>query len=254
MGYWMVNGKQMPDEEYTELKRQEELAREQIRQEAAALVKRLGETYTELTNLMEQNPGLAQAMNTDNEAREQAIYQKLGQNLRQANQSPRCRWVKQDGRCCGSPQMRKHIYCYAHLQMMEARAVALRIPALEDANAVQIAVMQVQKALIEDTITVKKAGLLFYSLQLAMTNVGQTTFGEAADQELVTDTVDEQDALGEEAALSHLRPAFSQKEDQPAAERHGSNGGNAKASLAAIDEDERGLQTEQAARVVTMAM
>jgi hypothetical protein len=252
MGYWMVNGKRMSDEEYTELKRQEELARERVRQEAAALVKRLGETYTELTNLMEQNPGLAQAVNTDNEAREQAVYQKLRQNLRQANQAPRCRWVKQDGRSCGSPQMRKHIYCYAHRQMMEARTVALRIPALEDANAIQIAVMQVQKALIEDTITVKKAGLLFYSLQLAMTNVGQTTFGEA-DEELVTDTVDEQDALGEEAALSLARPAFSQKEDQPN-ECHQVNGGNAKTGPPAIDKDEHGLQTEQVARVAAMAM
>src|SRR5262249_43654688 len=102
----------------------------------------------------------------------------------------------EDGTSCGSPQMRKHIYCYAHRQMMEARALALRLPALEDANAIQISLMRVQKALIDDTITAKKAGLLLYSLQLAVTNIGQTTFGEADERELVTDVVDEEEALG----------------------------------------------------------
>ena len=79
--------------------------------------------------------------------------------------------------------------------MMDARALALRLPALEDANAIQISLMRVQKALIDDTITAKKAGLLLYSLQLTMTNVGQTTFGEADEQELVTELVDEEEAI-----------------------------------------------------------
>ena len=60
---------------------------------------------------------------------------------------PRCRWVKQDGTACRSPQMKKHIYCFAHAQMMEARALALSLPAQEDANAIQIGIMRVQKAL-----------------------------------------------------------------------------------------------------------
>src|SRR5262249_34917475 len=126
------------------------------------------------------------------------IYQRLRRNLEQADAAPRCRWVKQDGTTCGSPQMRKHIYCYAHRQMMEARALALRLPALEDANAIQIGLMRIQKALIDDTITAKKAGLLLYSLQLAITNIGQTTFGQAEDEEMVTATVDEEEAISQE--------------------------------------------------------
>ena len=43
--------------------------------------------------------------------------------------------------------MKKHIYCFAHAQMMEARALALSLPAQEDANAIQIGIMRVQKAL-----------------------------------------------------------------------------------------------------------
>src|SRR5207302_2080858 len=109
---------------------------------------------------------------------------------------------------CGSPQLRQHIYCFAHRQMAEARALALRLPAPEDANAIQIGLMRIQKALIEDTITTRKAGLLLYSMQLALTNVGQTTFGQAKDEELVRETVDE------EEAFSSQRSAFSERQNQ----------------------------------------
>ena len=42
-----------------------------------------------------------------------------------------------------------------------------------------------------------------------MTNVGQTTFGKAADDELVTGTVEEQDAIQEEAAVETPGPIFT---------------------------------------------
>ena len=44
--------------------------------------------------------------------------------------------------------------------------------------------MRIQKALIEDTISTKKAGLLLYSMQLALQNVGQVTFGQAKTRSL----------------------------------------------------------------------
>ena len=113
---------------------------------------------------------------------------------------PRCRWIKQGGTTCGSPQMKNHIYCFAHTQMAEAQALALRLPPPEDANAIQVGLMRIQKALIEDTITTRKAGLLLYSMQLALTNVGQTTFGQAKDEELVLETVDEEEALSSQRA------------------------------------------------------
>lgn len=203
MGYWIIDGKEMTDAEYEEYKRQEELAKERVRQEAATLMNQLGQTYEALTRLLEQNADVGREV-TDRTEADEEIYRKLRHNLTRADQAPRCRWVRQDGTGCGSPQIRKHIYCYAHKQMMESRALALRLPALEDANAIQISLMRVQKALIDDTITAKKAGLLLYSLQLAMTNVGQTTFGEADEQELVTELVDEQEAL----SIQHS--AFSQ--------------------------------------------
>src|SRR6185312_14958064 len=118
------------------------------------------------------------------------------------------RWVRTDGTSCGSPQMKKHIYCFAHRQMMEARALALSLPALEDANAIMVGLMRIQKALIDDTISTKKAGLLLYSMQLALQNVAQVTFGQVKTEELVRETVDE----GE--AISDQRSAISENQKQ----------------------------------------
>ncbi|HEV7521590.1 MAG TPA: hypothetical protein VGP89_10880 [Candidatus Angelobacter sp.] len=54
-----------------------------------------------------------------------------------------------------------------------------------------MAVMQVQRALIDDEISEKKAGLLLYSIQIAAANVAKTTFGQAKDEEMVTEVRDE---------------------------------------------------------------
>ena len=158
---------------------------------------KLAQTYEELTRLLERNPGVKRQI-TEGEAKEDKVYQKLKQRLKLADMAPRCRWVRQDGTSCRSPQMKQHIYCFAHRQMAEARTLMLMLPAAEDANAIQVGLMRIQKALIEDTISTKKAGLLLYSMQLALTNVGQTTFGQAKDEEMVRETVDEEEAFSEE--------------------------------------------------------
>jgi hypothetical protein len=204
-----MNGSRISDNENKEVIGREDLVREQIRQEASALVKRVAEGYSALRSLMEQNPWLTQEMDAKDRERKRAFDEKLQQGLRRANDAPRCRWIYQGGTTCGSPQMRNHIYCYAHRQMMEARALALQLPAAEDANSIQVGLMRIQKALIDDTISTKKAGLLLYSMQLAMTNVGKTTFGKAADDDLVMDTVEEKDAIQEETAVDSPGPIFT---------------------------------------------
>jgi hypothetical protein len=102
-------------------------------------------------------------------------------------------WLREDGTVCKSPKMKNDIYCYAHYQMRKARAENLLLPALTDANAIQMAVMLVQRALIDDEITEKKAGLLLYSIQIAATNAPKTTFGQA-DAEMVTEIQPEETA------------------------------------------------------------
>ncbi|HET9167289.1 MAG TPA: hypothetical protein VFP11_14920 [Candidatus Angelobacter sp.] len=261
-----MNGNRISDNENNEVIRRD-LAREQIRQEASALVKRVAEGYSALRSLMEQNPWLTQEMDTEDRERKRAFDEKLQQGLRRANDAPRCRWVKQDGTCCGSPQMRNHIYCYAHRQMMEARALALRLPAAEDANSIQVGLMRIQKALIDDTISTKKAGLLLYSMQLAMTNVGQTTFGKAADDDLVTDTVEEKDAIQEETAVETPGPIFTRDipglreyytsftaenaEENKTLPLMNADDTDQRKELPRMDADERGLGRDDLERMVT---
>ena len=133
-------------------------------------------------------------------------YLRLKARLALAEAAPRCRWVRQDGTTCGSPQMKRHIYCFAHKQLAEAQALALMLPALEDANAIQVGLMRIQKALIDDTISTKKAGLLLYSMQLALQNVGRVTFGRAKAEEPVRETVDAEEALSRTAISIQRKP------------------------------------------------
>jgi hypothetical protein len=226
MAHGAVNGKPLTDKENQEYQQQEE-----VRLRAQALAIKLAQTYEELTRLLERNPGMKRQI-TEDDSKEDKVYQKLKQRLKMADMAPRCQWVRQDGTSCRSPQMKRHIYCFAHMQMAEARTLMLMLPAAEDANAIQVGLMQIQKALIEDRISMKKAGLLLYSMQLAMTNVGQTTFGKAKDEEMVRETVDEEEALSrQQAALS---------EEQHPPRRHG--GTEEEQGLPRMDADERGLK------------
>src|SRR5216684_1334674 len=196
MAHGTVNGKPLTTNEHENHQRQELEEHEQVKDRAEALATKLARTYEELTRLLERNPGVKRQI-TEGDTKEDKVYQKLKQRLKMADVAPRCQWVRQDGTSCGSPQMKQHIYCFAHMQMAEARTLMLKLPPPEDANAIQVGLMRIQKALLEDTISTKKAGLLLYSMQLALTNVGQTTFGQAKDEELVTETVSEEEAFSQ---------------------------------------------------------
>jgi hypothetical protein len=84
----------------------------------------------------------------------------------------------------------------------------------------------------------KKAGLLLYSMQLALTNVGQTTFGQAKDEEMVRETVDEDEAFREKqtSTTETRRHGEEPKEEKNLPLTHGEPG--------LVDEDERGLKVE----------
>ncbi len=207
-----TNGKPKTTNEQQDHQRMEVEEHEATQQRANELAVKLARTYEELTRLLERNPAMKRNI-TEGRTKEDKVYQKLKQRLKMADMAPRCRWVKQDGTSCKSPQMKQHIYCFAHMQMAEARTLLLLLPPPEDANAIQVGLMKIQKAMIEDTISTKKAGLLLYSMQLALTNVGQTTFGKAKDEEMVRDTVGEEDAISEEAR-SNQHSVFSEEQSQ----------------------------------------
>ena len=109
-----------------------------------------------------------------------------------------CEHIKANGEFCGSPALRGRNYCYFHLthigrkmraERARARAVArsidaanvpLELPLLEDANAVQLAIMQVVDAIAQNRIDSKRAGLLLYALQTASVNLDRADFAPAA--------------------------------------------------------------------------
>ena len=126
MAHGTVNGKPLTDRGNQEHQQQEVEQQEGIRDRAQALALKLAQTYEELTRLLERNPAMKREI-TEGTAREDKVYQKLKQRLKMADMAPRCQWVRQDGTTCRSPQMKQHIYCFAHMQMAEARDLMLKI-------------------------------------------------------------------------------------------------------------------------------
>jgi hypothetical protein len=106
----------------------------------------------------------------------------------------RCQHVKVNGTQCGSPALRRRRLCFFHVRCQEQRAriagshfgqARFVVPVLEDANAVQMALMQVMQLLATGQMEHKTAGLMLYALQTASVNLRNTEF-EARD---VTDVV-----------------------------------------------------------------
>ena len=175
---WIINGKEVSNEEHAEHVKQQEAEKQRTEDEIQRRINEVGEAYRACTEFIEQHPEVHYEMKNA-QMREHDIYRKLRQNLERAGSAPRCEKVREDGTVCGSPQMKGYRYCYAHERMLEMRSSRLELPALEDANAVQMAIMRVQKALIDGEISDKQAGLLLYSLQMASSNLKHTTFTDS---------------------------------------------------------------------------
>ncbi len=105
--------------------------------------------------------------------------------LKKADEAPRCDHVRADGTRCQGPKLRSGKKCYAHAQMEAARPQTLRLPPLEDANSVVLAVMEIQRALLDGEISQKTAGLLLYSVQIGAWAVRHATFRETEPGEMV---------------------------------------------------------------------
>jgi hypothetical protein len=106
----------------------------------------------------------------------------------------RCQHVKVNGTQCGSPALRRRRLCFFHVRCQEQRAriagsqfgqARFVVPLLEDANSVQMALMQVMQLLSSGQMEHKTAALMLYALQTASCNLRNTEF-EAED---VTDVV-----------------------------------------------------------------
>ena len=126
------------------------------------------------------------------------------------NSIPRCQHLKINGTQCGSPALKRNHFCYFHKRWHETRIVlnanrarraraALDLPVLEDANSVQVSLMQVMRLILSGQVDPKTAGLLLYALQTASSNLSRINFEPAVKTRVVIDprTVD-QTPLGED--------------------------------------------------------
>ncbi len=121
----------------------------------------------------------------------------------------RCQHIKVNGTQCGSPALRRNKFCYFHKRHHEERLhlnldrlkkdrarrrnVVIDLPVLEDANSIQVSLMQVMRLIVTGQIDSKTAGLLLYGLQIASSNLARTDFEPLIIRNVVLDpkTVDE---------------------------------------------------------------
>jgi hypothetical protein len=99
----------------------------------------------------------------------------------------RCQHLKTNGTQCGSPALRRNRFCYFHKRYQEERirlnvdrrrrgTATFFLPVIEDANSIQMSLMQIVRLLLTGQIEHKTASLLLYALQTASTNLRQTHF------------------------------------------------------------------------------
>jgi len=108
----------------------------------------------------------------------------------------RCQHIKINGTQCGSPALRRRRRCYFHegVRCEQRRIVAdpstkrgFELPLLEDANAVQIALMRVIQWLGSGQMEPRIAGLMLYALQTASCNLKNVNFEAAKPTDVVID-------------------------------------------------------------------
>jgi hypothetical protein len=115
---------------------------------------------------------------------------------------PRCQHVKVNGTQCGSPALRSRRHCFFHNRMLDGKKrftaenqikprPLFSMCLLEDANAVQVALMQVLQLLGSGQMDHKTAGLMLYGLQTASINLRNAEFevDEATDVVIDRDDV-----------------------------------------------------------------
>jgi hypothetical protein len=101
----------------------------------------------------------------------------------------RCQHIKVNGTLCGSPALRRNRFCYFHKLYQEERIElnsdkarrrrrnpTIQLPVLEDANSIQVSLMQIMRLIVAGQIDGKTAGLLLYALQTASANLPRVRF------------------------------------------------------------------------------
>jgi hypothetical protein len=143
----------------------------------------------------------------------------------------RCHHVSTSGVQCGSPAVGNLRFCYFHQQ---SRSTAIKyyadapftaieedLPFFEDAHSIQIAIRQIASLLMQQKIDHKAAGLLLYSIQLALLNLKQLKAEKPHPAQLIIDLKEIKQTLPE-SAFTELAPFETTSESprkQPQSEK-----------------------------------
>ena len=126
----------------------------------------------------------------------------------------RCEHIKINGTQCGSPSLRHKKLCYFHARWQDHRLAiadsvanipagtsigpALNMPVLEDANSIQVALMQTISLLLTGQLEHKTAALALYGLQIASSNLRRTHFEPYPRSVVINPAAVNETLLGEE--------------------------------------------------------
>ncbi len=135
----------------------------------------------------------------------------------------RCQHIKVNGIQCGSPSLKSRKLCHFHqrwqvgrIQINANRArrarFSIEMPVLEDANSIQVTLMQAMRLLLTNQIDHKTAALLFYGLQTASTNLRHTEFEPRPERVLIDPSRVPDTFLGDNA---WYKEEFEAAEDEP---------------------------------------
>ena len=124
----------------------------------------------------------------------------------------RCQHVKVNGTQCGSPALHRRRFCWFHQQWRErsvrvkanGRSTRFELPVLEDANSVQITLMEVMKLILSGQIDNKTAGMLLYALQTASVNLRRIEFEPTYRERVIIDPRGVRDTALDENPWSKL--------------------------------------------------
>ncbi len=94
---------------------------------------------------------------------------------------PLCQHIRTTGTRCGSPALHTRRFCYYHQAWRpglvnlgeQEKPLLFVVPVLEDAHSIQFALAQTMQRLLAQVIDPKTAGLMFYGLQIASSNLKQ---------------------------------------------------------------------------------
>jgi hypothetical protein len=124
---------------------------------------------------------------------------------------PRCQHIKTNGVQCGSPALHRRRFCYFHNRWRGTRVdlnragaynliTTVELPVLEDADSIQVALMQVMGLILRRQLDGKTGGLMLYGLQIASSNLSRTDFEHCHKSDVIIDRRNiPQTGVGDEA-------------------------------------------------------